>query len=215
MVFGGVHRPCIVKRLVRFGVRKIMVSFADPLSEEGWRIARKHGMEVWLDSGAYSAWKRGAEIDIEDYADYIRRHKPDVYFNLDVVGDPSRTSVNQGYLEKLGLNPIPVFHMDERFTVLDDLVKKHQLIGLGGHVGRNPRKWFDECFSRHTVRFHGLGVTRKIITEFPFWSVDSSWWQCHQKTGGGQAKLAEQAKRIQKLNDMRYRGYVQYQERLF
>lgn len=216
IIFGAVHRPCIVERLITQGVKQIMVSFADPLSAKGWELARLNGMEVWLDSGAFSAWKKGKMIDIEAYAAYIRTYTPEVYFNLDVVGDPKKTAANQRALEKMGLKPVPVFHMGEPFELLKNLASKYDLVGLGGHVGRKSKEWFNQCFSYgYPIKFHGLGVTRDIITKYPFHSVDSSWWQAPITTGGGESKINEQKRRIWRLKSLQYRGYAQYQERLF
>lgn len=202
IVFGAVHRPCIVERLHSFGVRDLMVSVADPLSRKGWALARQYGMTMWLDSGAFTFWKQGKPVDIQRYIKIIKAYQPEYYFNLDVVGDAAATARNQQTLEAAGLHPIPVFHMGEPIELLVELSRDYPLIGLGGHVGRNADAWFEEVFALGLpVRYHGLGVTRRsIIDRFPLWSVDSSWWQVRdKKTGGGDKKIEAQRERCRTL----------------
>src|SRR5690606_13405309 len=46
-------------------------------------------IEMFLDSGAFSAWSKGAQIRIRDYIAFIKRHQQyiDHYANLDVIAD--------------------------------------------------------------------------------------------------------------------------------
>jgi hypothetical protein len=86
-------------------------------------------LEVMLDSGAYSVWKQGKPIDLQDYVDFIIKYK-DVWttvVNLDVIpgkrdriptaGDIER-SAEEGWenyyelkkaLAPHGIDPIHVF----------------------------------------------------------------------------------------------------------
>ena len=82
-------------------------------------------VELFLDSGAFSAWSQGKEINIEDYIQFIKEHKDviDVYANLDVIGDAEATWRNQLRMEKAGLNPLPVFHYGEDISWLKNLLK--------------------------------------------------------------------------------------------
>src|SRR5262245_30767441 len=50
-------------------------------------------IRLFLDSGAYSAWKKGETIDVRDYIKFVREAEPclTVYANLDVIpGRPDR-----------------------------------------------------------------------------------------------------------------------------
>ena len=79
-------------------------------------------VDVFLDSGAFSAWTRGVEIDIQKYIEFIKQNQDviTVYANLDVIS-PGRFSMgtkesaeltlrNQKIMEQAGLSPLPVFH---------------------------------------------------------------------------------------------------------
>lgn len=88
-----------------------------------------HKVNLFLDSGAYSAWYKGESLDVEDYIAYIKKYKKyiDRYVALDVIpGIPTRAPTQQeaelgaklSYenfkkMRDAGLDPIPVFHQGE------------------------------------------------------------------------------------------------------
>jgi hypothetical protein len=144
---------------------------------------------VALDSGAYSVWRRGAKVNLDDYAGYCRALSDglDWYANLDVIGDWRATLANQRRLERLGLAPVPVFHLGEPWALLDDLVLEYDRVGIGRGPGMSfAATWrcLEEIFDRYTdddgapqCLFHGFRMTeRRIIARFPFDSVDSTTW---------------------------------------
>ena len=61
------------------------------------KIMEKNKVDLFLDSGAFSAETQGAKIDIQEYIDFIKEHQDviEVYANLDVIGDPVSTWKNQ------------------------------------------------------------------------------------------------------------------------
>lgn len=206
--FGGAERPNTLRTLAKAGGRRIMLSYAEPPSETCWQIIREHGLEILLDSGAFSAWKRGANINLADYMEYIKEHDIKQYFNLDVVGEPEATERNQAAMEAAGFKPIPVFHYGEDWTLLDQLVSKYPLVALGGTVGLPysvKEQWFRQVFSRHPEgQFHGLGFASKgLLEQFPFASTDSVWWvykyRDKQKRFAEGDRKDEQAARVKHL----------------
>jgi hypothetical protein len=145
--------------------------------------------EVFADSGAYSAWKLGATIDVVEYAAWVRRwsHLFTTYANLDVIGDAERaaseTAANQRILEEAGLTPLPVFHAGEPWEALDALLERgYDYIGLGGLVGRRAKAiapWLVKVFTRAEGKavFHGFGLTNlNLSRSFGFYSLDSTTW---------------------------------------
>lgn len=146
---------------------------------------------IFLDSGAYSAYSKGVQIKIEEYAEYIKQNKKylTAYANLDVIGDPKKTYENQIYLEKQGLNPIPTFHYGEPEKWLSRYLKKgHDYIALGGMVPISSScllHWLDHIWSTYLVdsekmpivKVHGFGMTiLKLMFRYPWYSVDSTTW---------------------------------------
>lgn len=147
---------------------------------------------IFADSGAYSAASQGVPVQVEEYAEWLHRwkHLFTVYSNLDVIRDPEGSDRNQRFLERRGLEPIPVFHTGSDFSVLDALAKEYPYIALGGMVGQSRPaclKWAATCMKRtlkHETRFHGFGMTsREVIEKLPWYSVDSSSWVSGAKFG--------------------------------
>ncbi len=154
------------------------------------------GFEIFLDSGAFSAFTQGAIIDIDTYAEAIKLHKDrlKVYANLDVIGDPDATLVNQHLLEAKGLNPLPTFHFGSDIKYLEHYIQNYDYIALGGLVPYTTKpkvlqKWLDYCFSYilphiPRVKIHGFGLSSLWAWKrYPFYSVDSTSWIMVRKFG--------------------------------
>src|SRR2546430_10094160 len=144
--------------------------------------------QVFLDSGAFSAFTRGETIDLGAYCDYIKRYKHllTVYSNLDVIGSAEGTLKNHQRMEREGLSPLPVFHTKEDWKYLDLYLSRYPYIALGGMVpylvpGKRQMlmKWLLRCFkmAQGKAVYHGFGCTVwEIMKALPWYSVDSSSW---------------------------------------
>ena len=169
--------------------------------EERWFVVNiKNKVDLFLDSGAFSAWTQGIEIDIQEYIDFIKEHKDiiEVYANLDVIsrGDTlaakkesaQKTLENQKIMEKAGLYPLPVFHIGEPLKYLEYYINNYEYIALGGMVGKQKSTlipWLDKCFGQFIcdkkgipkVKIHGFGLTSlSLMLRYPWYSVDSTSW---------------------------------------
>jgi hypothetical protein len=148
-------------------------------------------VELFLDSGAFSAWSQGKEIDIQDYIAFIKEHKDVIttYANLDVIGDPAATWKNQMIMEDAGLLPLPVFHYGEDIKWLQRILKRnYEYISLGGMVPISTGDlihWLDDLFTHYLcdsdgmpiVKVHGFGLTSlRLMLRYNWWSVDSTSW---------------------------------------
>ena len=53
---------------------------------------KNNKVELFLDSGAFSAFTQKVTIDIQEYIAFIKEHEDiiDVYANLDVIGMPEQ-----------------------------------------------------------------------------------------------------------------------------
>lgn len=152
----------------------------------------KNQVNIFLDSGAFSAWSKGVEIDIQEYIKFIKEHKQylEVYANLDVIGDAEKTLQNQKIMEEAGLNPLPCFHVGEDFKYLRYYVEKYDYIALGGLVGKDHNQkekasWLDQIFGEvicdakgfPKIKVHGYGLTSlRFMLRYPWYSVDSTSW---------------------------------------
>ena len=160
--------------------------------EKLFRFLKKTPIEdLFLDSGAFSAFTQGVKIDINDYIDFIKKTKKkfSVYATLDVIGDHEATYKNWLYMKEQGVNPLPVIHYGAPDKFFDLYFNKHKVkyLALGGlvpYVKRKPkiRQWLDYCFSKITtdywpVKIHLFGVTTQWILErYPAYSCDSTGW---------------------------------------
>ena len=167
--------------------------------------------KIMLDSGAYTLWKKGGKVNIDEYCDFIFKYKDKVesYVNLDVI--PGKWSVkptfqeieeaarksfeNYTHMLKKGLNPIPVFHQGEDFKWLERYIDiSCEYIGISpANDSFTPQKvkWLDHVFNRITdcngypiVKTHGFGITTpKILFKYPWYSVDSITWKISPSFG--------------------------------
>jgi hypothetical protein len=139
---------------------------------------------LFADSGAFSAMTQDAQIDVDEYGEWVTRwgHLLTVYANLDVIGDAETTWVNQQVLEdRYGLRPLPVFHVREDWSWLDHYVERgydYLALGVAGTRRSIYYPWLIKCFKilqGTGVRIHGFGITDlTALWDLPFYSVDSS-----------------------------------------
>ena len=157
---------------------------------------RADDAKVFLDSGAFSAFTLGVDIDLPTYCEYIKRNidlwrvEDGVVMAsvLDGIGDPLKTWQNQMAMEQLGAKPLPCFHAGEDERYLEYYVQNYEYITLGGMVGSSTKQlciWLDRMWERYLtdgsgrprLKVHGFGITAVPIMErYPWYSVDSSSW---------------------------------------
>ena len=149
-------------------------------------LEENNEMDLFMDSGGFSAFTMGAVIDLDLYCQVIKKYKKHLttYAQLDAIGDPDKTRENLEYMESKGLSPLPVFHYGSDFAILRELAQKYDYIALGGLVPYSKRKTLlkrhlDSCFAivRDQCRVHGFGMTgMEILQRYPWYSVDSTSW---------------------------------------
>ena len=141
-------------------------------------------MPVILDSGAFSAWSKNTEIDLDAYIDYALSHLDtyDYVVNLDVIPaspgqkkiprDEIERSAGQGWAnwEKMVSKGIPperlihVFHQNENFSWLQKMVANPDMpyIGLSPANDRSTSektKWLDDCM-KHVLDKDGFPLVK-------------------------------------------------------
>ena len=146
---------------------------------------------IMIDSGAFSAWNSGKEIDREEYLSYCKKLPDEVFkINLDVIpktGSSQEEKLkcieesfeNYIYLSKYLKNVLPVHHYGE------DIKWIHKMLDETDYVCISPandthenikRKYFKYLFSQIplSTKTHALGYSSVSGCEmFPFYSVDS------------------------------------------
>lgn len=157
---------------------------------------RSNAAKVFIDSGAFSAYTLGVDIDLPTYCDYIKRNRDIIRIEdgslmasvLDGIGDPLKTYRNQLHMEALGVRPLPCFHAGEDERYLEWYVQNYEYITLGGMVGSSTKQlciWLDRIWDRYLtdgsgnprIKVHGFGITAiPIMERYPWYSCDSSSW---------------------------------------
>jgi hypothetical protein len=154
-----------------------------------------------VDSGAFSAWSKGVQVSLNPYIFWLLCNEGYIghYFNRDVIaGENGRRercrhkieqAAAQSYfnfrrMKRARLNPIPVFHQNERFFWLRRYLDEGaQYIALAPFHATRPEgiAWLRDAFALvanyPNVKVHGLGVMSHFaVCKFPFYSVDAATW---------------------------------------
>ncbi len=172
-----------IKRAVRYFKKKMM---------EGKKV------QLFIDSGAFSAWSRGVKINIDDYIRFIKENIDiiDFYANLDVIGDVESTWKNQKIIEEAGLHPLPVYHMKDPIEYLYKCLDNYEYFCLGGmargYTTFDRYHFLDRCFeiicdtpNRYPkCKVHGFGISSlRMLLRYPWYSVDSTTWIMQSQVG--------------------------------
>jgi hypothetical protein len=140
-----------------------------------------------LDSGAFTAWNGGHELELQSYIDFIQEYRDlfTVYVAQDVIMDWKASRENTEEMERQGLKPIPVYHAGSPLKEFDRIMERYDYFALGGMAFWPAAKrraimldWWKRIEERnYEGRVHGFAVTSmELMRTFPWYSVDSSTW---------------------------------------
>lgn len=187
-------------------------------------LVRELGPHVrWtLDSGAYTAWKSGTPIELDDYCKFLEALpvKPWRYFTLDVLGEPEGTLRNYETMLARGFKPVPIYTRGSDPKMLDHYYQTSDVVGLGGLVDTraSTREVYVHAMIKRNAgrRVHLLGFTSlKHLKALRPYMCDSSNWEGAARYGGadvymGYGKFARLTK-----NDVRAKPPQDILDRLF
>jgi hypothetical protein len=153
------------------------------------------GVELLLDSGAFTALNAGQEIRLDRYMDFLEEWSPKLfgYMALDKLQDPVTTDANLRVMLDQGLKPIPVHVYGDDGARMDQLFEWSPWVALGGlrrpHRGAAPLTYVKQ--KMHWARgrnVHWLGYVRlPAIRAFKPYSVDCSSFASGVRYGNVQA----------------------------
>jgi hypothetical protein len=172
------------------------------------QMIRHNRQQIFLDSGAYSAFTKGVRISPRQYARFIRENRDivEIASNLDMIGKGSEQNSYENLktlqllLHHDGLSDLikPVHHVrDADYWLERYLGEGHDFICLGGMVSENTkvlRRWLDYVWSKFLInpdgtpkiKVHGFGLTtRELMFRYPWASVDSTTWISVSRLAGG------------------------------
>ena len=147
-------------------------------------LAEQESRICWfLDSGAFTAWKSGKSIKLDDYCKFLDSLplKPWRYFTLDVVGDHLKTMANYREMLKRGYTPMPIFTPGQPLDDLEEYYETSDLVGFGGIATKSSnatRNYIALVMQLAKGRkVHLLGYTSvEWLKIFRPYSCDSSSW---------------------------------------
>jgi len=175
-------------------VRRVLVSHAFGGAKLAARVELMRSLgvtDLMLDSGAFTAHTLGHPVTLPDLYATIEATAPDVYVQLDVIGDAEATRSNLERMRADGFSPVPIFTRGAPWSDLDRLLDEGETyIGLGNiSLGRGTvaamAPWLNGVFAKlrahqvehggPLVRTHAFGITRsEPLLRWPFYSVDSA-----------------------------------------
>ena len=157
-------------------------------------MSNKPKISLLLDSGAYTSWTKGKDVDVLAYGKFVAQNKQHfaAAINLDVIMPESPEKAAelgfQNYitLAEMDAWTMPVFHVGEPMKWLDAMMESSDYVGLSATSmrGNGAEVWYTAMHyyasdekGRPYARFHGFGDTAPItLTGYPWYSVDSSSW---------------------------------------
>jgi hypothetical protein len=154
-----------------------------PLASFCERIGYKP--EIMLDSGAYSAYTRGKNVNLLDYMTYIRNNEEYIthYISLDVIGDDDLTLAFYRIMRDKGLNPVPVFHHGSDYSLMNSYRNMGaNYVALGGTVPLSNKtavaQWCNHLSALYPgLSFHLLGsCSQKFLVCPSIVSCDATTW---------------------------------------
>lgn len=180
----------------RVGVKHYLESYHYIYRESAVKKIRQDEKRVFLDSGAFSAFTKGVQVDLPGYCEYVKKNADIIEVVdgvlcasvLDGIGDPLKTYQNQMAMESLGVKPLPCFHYGEDERYLEFYIANYDYVTIGGMVPISTPQlihWLDRIWERHLtdgsgrprVKVHGFGLTTmSLMKRYPWFSVDSSTW---------------------------------------
>lgn len=147
-------------------------------------------LELLIDSGAFTAWKSGKEIKLNDYCAFLDAFpfEPFRYITLDVIGKPRETEENLDKMIQRGYKPVPVLTPGESKDKIEDYYKISDLIAAGGltsKYGRDALLYITDLVKKVGDRkIHLLGYTSMpLIKKLRPYSCDSTTWANGAKYG--------------------------------
>lgn len=174
---------------------KLNILIAYPYLDEGIKnLLKKNSEDITflLDSGAFTSWKAGTSIDLDQYVQFLETLKADGiipwrYFTLDVIGDPEKTLKNYQDLLDRGYKPVPIFTRGENFSTLEKFYETSDVVAIGGLVQTKQNRGFVKRIMREIKGrpVHWLGFTEgNYISIYKPYSADSSSWAGAVRYGG-------------------------------
>lgn len=188
------------KELFDVGVKSFLLSFA--VDAGRWEEYYNLDIPLIIDSGAFTAWNSGKQINIEDYKNFcIKLPEDTIFVSLDIIPttasfDPNETEkcCEQGYenfiyLKRYLKNVLPVYHYKDNIKWLKKYIEHTDYVGISPANDTQEevkRLFLDYVFKQlpRNIKTHSFGYTAgEGLKHYPFYSVDSTSWKGAHRFG--------------------------------
>ncbi len=186
-----------VSRLVKYP--HILESF-HYMKPQMVREIRSDKNKIFLDSGAFSMFTQGVDVNLEAYAKFIHEQQDIIEYasNLDAIGrgNEQLSYDRQKQLEAMNVDIKPVHHVRDADHWLERyMAEGYDYIFLGGMVPENTptlMNWLDHVWTKYLtnddgtpkIKVHGFGLTTlALMFRYPWYSVDSTSWVMTSRFG--------------------------------
>ena len=144
-----------------------------------------------LDSGAFTFMNNAkTKVNWKEYIDkyiaFINKYDVKYFFELDVdvvLGYENVKKIRHYIEAKTGKKCIPVWHKSRGIDEFKKLVEEYEYISIGGIVTKEITKKEYPLMkrlvayaNRKGTKVHGLGFTASDVSDYGFYSVDSTSW---------------------------------------
>lgn len=151
-----------------------------------------------LDSGAFtfmnnSKSKVNWDEYVNGYINFINRSGIDNFFELDIdsiVGYDAVKQIRKRIESQTGKKCIPVWHKSRGIEEYKRLVSQYSYIAIGGFAIKDIKQNEFESIKKivryayeQGTKVHGLGFTPQNVTDYDFYSCDSSSWTTCRRYG--------------------------------
>lgn len=203
--YSGVEYESYLDILYDLGIRNFLMSY-EYLKGKGYSQLKKYpDMHLFIDSGAYTYISNPEfesytveqwEDQIEKYLAWARKHKDSIFAIADLdlqylVGNEKVYEWRKKYFEPFMLEtgiPVCFIYHEEGLDQWEYMCKRYPYVGISLNVDGNV----DEADLRDKFRIaekyntliQGMASTRtSMLTEYPFYTVDSTTWNVGLKYG--------------------------------
>lgn len=170
-----------LKPYIRHGLISVATGFK--------KIEKFTDLDLMIDSGAFTYYNQGKEIDIEEWIELVLpvSHHGQVV-SLDVIGNAEQTYENYKKVREKIPDAMPTFHCGSDLGLIKKYLELTDKIAVGGVV---PLMWsqktklfkvvMETCREiariNRKIKVHLFGIIHEILLKgYPFYSCDSATW---------------------------------------
>lgn len=204
--FSGVEYESYLDILYNLGIRNFLMSY-EYLKGKGLSQLKKYSdIRLFIDSGAYTYMNDPKfleytpeqwEQQIKTYLTWVEKHKSQIFAICDLdlqylVGNEKVYEWREKYFEPFMLRtgiPVCFMYHDEGMNQWEYMCKRYPYVGLSLAIDKKDNGYQElldmfRIAEKHNALCQGMASTKtSMLTEFPFYTVDSTTWNVGLKYG--------------------------------